>query len=198
VGGLQRGREGRGEFGECKLGLVEAADQEQAADLEIPRVRGIYAVAVRFERRPRCVERLRRPAQVAADEGDLGLGDDTPRAGHGLFRTEGARRTSHESLRSNEIAELRHRDASKRERWRVVAQGDPVQCAEGITRRERARRRRDQRVHRNPATLVTPTSRCPVLNLPHDDQPARRIENGTNAEGHNGEKNNDETQDRDT
>jgi hypothetical protein len=61
------------------LGLVQAADQEQAPDLEIPRMRGIYAVAVRFERRPRCVERFRRPAQVARDECDLGLGDDTPR-----------------------------------------------------------------------------------------------------------------------
>jgi Beta-galactosidase len=85
-------------------------------------------------RAPRRVERLRRPTQVARDERDLGLGDDAPRAGHSLFRTEGARSTSHESLRSNEVAELRHRDASKRERRRVVAQGDPLQCAEGITR----------------------------------------------------------------
>ena len=35
-----------------------------------------------FERRPRRVERLRRPAQVARDERDLGLGDDAPRARH--------------------------------------------------------------------------------------------------------------------
>ena len=106
-----------------------------------------------FERRPRRVERLRRPAQVARDERDLGLGDDAPRAGHGLFRTEGARRASQQRLRSNEIAELRHRDAAQRERRRVVAQGDPLQRAERIARRERTRRGRDQRVHRNPATL---------------------------------------------
>jgi hypothetical protein len=135
------------------LGLIEAADKDQAPDLEISRMRGIYAVAVRFERRPRCVERLRGETQVARDECDLGLGDDTPRAGHGLFRTEGARRTAHESLRSNEIAQLRHRDASKRERRRVVAQGDPVRCAKEITRRKRTRRGRDQRIHRNPVTL---------------------------------------------
>src|SRR5271157_487097 len=66
-------------------------------------------------------ERLRRPAQVARDERDLGLRDDAPGAGHGLFRTEGARRTSHESLRSIEIAELRHRYGSKREGMRAVA-----------------------------------------------------------------------------
>ncbi|WP_379988590.1 hypothetical protein [Dokdonella soli] len=42
------------------------------------------------------------------------------------------------------IAELRHRDASKRERRRVVAQGDALQSAERITRRECARRSRDQ------------------------------------------------------
>jgi hypothetical protein len=43
-----------------------------------------------LERRPRRVERLRRPAQVARDERDLGLGDDAPRAAYGLFRTKGA------------------------------------------------------------------------------------------------------------
>src|SRR3989442_8400204 len=81
----------------------------------------------------------------------------------GLFRTEGTRSTSQESLRSNEIAELRHRDASKRESGRVVAQGDPLQCAEGITRCECTRRGSDQRVHRNPVTLVTPIVRFPAL-----------------------------------
>ncbi len=158
VSGPRRGREGRGvELGERTLGLVDAPDQQEAADLEIPRMRGVHQVAVRFERRPRRVERLRRPTQVARDERDLRLGDDAPRAGHGLFRTEGTRSTSQESLRSNEIAELRHRDASKRESRRVVAQGDPLQCAERIARCERTRRGSDQRVHRNPVTLVTPT-----------------------------------------
>src|SRR4029077_6132261 len=111
--------------------------------------------AVLFERRPRCVERLGRPAQLARDERDLGLGDDAPRAGHRLPRAKGARRTSEESLRANEIAQLGHRDAAKRKRGRIVAQRDTVQRAEGITRGERARRGRDQRVHLNPATLVT-------------------------------------------
>jgi hypothetical protein len=174
VGGPQRGRERRGvEAGETPLGLVEAPDQEQAPDLEIARMRGVHAVPMPFERRPRCVERLGRPAQVARHERDLGLGHDAPCAGHGLFRAEGARRTSHESPRAYEIAELRHRDASKRERRRIVAQGDLVQCAQGITRRERTRRGRDQRVHLNPATLVTPTLRDPGVKLAHDQQ--RRI-----------------------
>ena len=162
VDGSRRGRKGRGvELGERTLGLVDAPDQEEAPDLEIPRIRGVHPVAVLFERHPRRVERLRRPAQVARDERDLGLGDDAPRAGHGLFWTECARRASQEGLRSNEIAELCHRDASKRERRRVVAQGDPLQCAEGIARRECTRRGSDQRVHRNPVTLVTPTVRIP-------------------------------------
>jgi hypothetical protein len=180
VGGPRRGREGRGvEPGERTLGLVEAPDQKQAPDLEIPRMRGVHPVAVRFERGPRGVERLCRPAQVARDQRDLGLGDDTPRAGHGLFWAEGTRRTSQQGLRANEIAELRHRDASKCECGRVVAQGDPVQCAEGITRRQRTRRGRDQRVHSNPATLVTPTRSMPGPNLSHDDKPVRRSEKAT-------------------
>jgi hypothetical protein len=115
VGSPPRGREGRGvEFCKHPLCLLQAPDQEEASDLEMQRVRGVQPVAVLFERHPRCVERLRRPAQVAGDERDFGLGHDAPRAGHGFFWTEGARRTSQESLRSCEIAELRHRDASKR------------------------------------------------------------------------------------
>src|SRR6266480_7719050 len=156
------------------LGLVQAADQEQAPDLENARMRGIYAVAVRFECHPRCVERLRGPAQIARDECDLGLGHHAPGAGHRLFRTERTRSTSQESLCPNEITELRHRDASQRERWRVVSQGDPLQCAEGITRRQCAPRSGDQRIHRNPVTLVTLTLRYPVLVYPTTTSKERR------------------------
>src|SRR4029450_12930898 len=104
------------------LGLVEAPDQEKAPYFEISRVRGIPPAPVRSERPPRRVERLRRPAEVARDERNLGLGDDAPGARHGLSRTEGARSTAQECLRANQIAELRHRDASKCERRSIVAQ----------------------------------------------------------------------------
>ena len=134
---LDAGGKGRGRIGERALGLVEAADQKQAPDREIARMRGIHPVAVRFERRPRGIERLRGPAQVARDQRDLGLGDDASRAGHRLFRTEGARRASQESFRANEIAELRHRDprsasagASSRNATRFSApSGSPVASA---------------------------------------------------------------------
>jgi hypothetical protein len=160
----------------------------------------------------------RRPAQVARGECDLGLGDDAPGAGHGLLRTEGPRRTSQEGLRSNEIAELRHRDASKRERRRVVAPGDPVQCAEGSAGHECTRRGRDQRVHRNPVTRVTPTVRIPGAQYiscsttvtsprearwPDSRRPRRRPHVGltaTHDAGHpqEGDKSDDATQDWDT
>jgi hypothetical protein len=140
VGGSLRGWEGRGiELGKQTLGLVEAPDQEEAPDFKIPRMRGVKPVAVRFERCPRGVERLRGPAQIARGERDFGLGDDAPRAGHRLFRPEGARRTSHKRFRPHEIAKLRHRDTPQGERRRVVAQGDPVQRAERVPRRERSR-----------------------------------------------------------
>jgi hypothetical protein len=51
--------------------------------------------------------------------------------------------SSQENLRSHKIAEPGHRDPAKRERRRIVAQGDQVQYAEGITRRECTRRGRD-------------------------------------------------------
>ena len=168
------GREGRGvELGEHVLGLVEAADQEQAPALENPRMRGIHAVAMRFERRPRRVERLRRPAQVARNERDLGLGDDAPGAGHRLFRTEGARRTAQESLRSNEIAELRHRDAAQRKGRRVVTQADPLQCAERIARREARAAAVISESIEIPSHLSLPPFRCPALSVSHDSTVSR-------------------------
>src|SRR6185437_10345009 len=87
-----------------------------------------------------------------------------------LFRAEGARGAPQQRLRVREIAELRHGDAAQRQRRRVVAQRDPLQGAERITRRERAPRRRDQRGHPNPATLVTLTSDSRRLNLAHDHE----------------------------
>jgi hypothetical protein len=145
------------ELGEGKLGLIELPDQEKATNFEIPRMRGVHAVAVLFERRARHVKRLCRPAQVPGDERDLGFCDDASRTRHGILRTERTSRTPQENLRSNEIADLRHCNSSKRKSRRVVAQRDPLQRAERITRCECARRGSDQRVHRNPVTLVTPT-----------------------------------------
>ena len=119
-------------------------------------MRGIGAVAVPFERVMRRIERLHRPVEVARDERDLGLGDGAPCAGDGLPRAESAGRAPQQCFGAAEIAELCHRDAAKRQRRRIVAQGDVVQRAERITRRERARGGGDQRVHSNPDTLVTP------------------------------------------
>ncbi len=50
--------------------------------------------------------------------------------------------------------------------------GDPLQCAEGITGRDCARRSGNQRVHRNPVTLVTLTIQYPGAKLAHDQQRA--------------------------
>jgi hypothetical protein len=111
---------------------------------------------MRLKRRSRCIERLCRPAEVARDERDLGIRDNTPSAGQSLFRTEAARSISQESLCSNEIAKLCHGDAPERECRCVVAKGDSLQCSKQITCRECMCRRCVQRIRRNPATLVTP------------------------------------------
>jgi len=85
VSGKRRRCERRGiEQRKRALGLVEASDQQQAPDLEIPCMRGIDAVAVCFERCLRRVERLRGPRQVSRGERDLGLRDDASCAGNGF------------------------------------------------------------------------------------------------------------------
>jgi hypothetical protein len=53
-----------GTIGEPTLGIVKAPNQEEASDLEMPCVRGVHSIAVRFERRASRVEVPRRPAQV--------------------------------------------------------------------------------------------------------------------------------------
>ncbi len=134
------GWEERGvEVSQHLLSLVEAPDQEETSNCQIPCLRGVQAIAVCFERRPRGFKRLWRPAEIARGECDLGLGDNAPRAGHRLFWTEGPHSPLQESLRSIEIAELRHRDASESESRRVLAQGNSIQRAERVTRRQRAR-----------------------------------------------------------
>ena len=162
IGGPRRGREGRRiERGECTLGLVKTPDQEKTPAFEMPRMRGVHPVTVLFERGPRRVKRLRRPAQVARHKRDFGFSDDAPRAGHGLSGTERACRTLQQGLRAHEIAELRHRDAAKCKGRRVITQANPLQYAKDVTRGESPRRRRDQRVHRNPVTFVTPAVSMP-------------------------------------
>jgi hypothetical protein len=121
-GWWQRG----GKRGEQAFRLVEAPNQEEAADFEMPRVCGVYPIAMSFKRRPRRLQRFRRPAKLTRDERDLGFSDNAPRAGHGLIRTEGPRRSSQEDFCPRKIAETRHCDASERERSSVIAQCDPI------------------------------------------------------------------------
>jgi hypothetical protein len=124
------------EVREDALGFVDSPDKKEISNLEITRVGSIYRVAMCLQRRSRRVKRPRWPAQVARDERDLGLGNDAPRAVHSLFRPKGARGTPQERLRSNEIPQLRHCNASKRPSRRIVAQGNSLQGTERITSRK--------------------------------------------------------------
>jgi hypothetical protein len=139
--------------------------------MEMPRMRGVDAVAVLFEREACHIERMRRPGEITRGQRDLGFRHDASCAGHGLFRTEGARCATQQDLCPIEIAELRHGDAAQRQRRWIVAQGYPVECAQRIAAGQRMRCRRDQRVHRNPVTLVTLTARASAPNLSHDLEP---------------------------
>ena len=97
------------------------ADQKQAPDFEVTRMRRIQAVSMSLENRPRASERPGRPGKVARDERDLGFGDDAARPRHCLSWTEGAGGHLEESPCANEITQLRHRDAAQRKRGPIVA-----------------------------------------------------------------------------
>jgi hypothetical protein len=140
------------------LRLIQAPDENETPDLKVPRMRRVDVIAVRFKNGPRRLERLGRPAQVARDKRNLGPRDDAPRTCQGFFWAEGACSSSQEFLCSREIAQLCHRDASKRKRRRIVAQRNSLQCAEGIPCGQRPCCGCDHGIHQNPATLVTPSS----------------------------------------
>ena len=137
VNSPERRREVPGvERGEHLVGFIEAPDQYQTSDLEIPCLCGISAIAVLFEQHARRLERLRRPLELPRGECDFGLGHHAACAGHRLLRAEAARCTPQQNLRSDEVAELRHRNAAERQRGRIIPQGDSLQRAERITRGE--------------------------------------------------------------
>ena len=94
----------------------------------------------------------------------LGPGDDTARTRQFLMAAEALGGTPQQLAGPRVFAKLRHRDAAQGERRCVVAQGDPVQRTEGITRREGAACGRNQRVHLGPESRHTCNShRCDIL-----------------------------------
>ena len=129
------------------FGFIKTADQKKAPGFEIARMRGVPSITLRFEHDPSGVECLQRPAEITRNKRDLSLGDDTARPGNRLFRAEGASRASQKLSGTRKIAKLRHRDAAQRQRRRIIAQGDPLQRCQRVTRRQGAPRRVDQGVH---------------------------------------------------
>ena len=181
VGGPRRRREGRGiQLGQRTLGLAEVPDQQEAPDLEIPRMRGVHPVAMRFERRPRRVERLRRPAQVARDQRDsasatIHLARATASLGpkaRAALRTSAFARTRSPSC-AIAMPRSASAGASSRKATRFSApRGSPAASA-------RAAAVIIESIWISPH-LSLPPVRWPVLNLPYDHQPASRTAIGTN------------------
>jgi hypothetical protein len=80
----------------------------------------------------RGIQSLRRPAEIAGSQRDLRLRHDASGTRYRLSWPKGTRSTSQECLRSRKIAQLSHRDASERQSGGIVAQGDPLEGAEGV------------------------------------------------------------------
>ncbi|MNH90269.1 hypothetical protein D3C73_428050 [compost metagenome] len=151
------------ESGQQLLCLIELADQQQTADLQITRMGGIDPVTVVFKGDPRRFERLDRPPELPRSQGDFGLSHHTSRPGQHFLGRKGPLRPLDQRPGPHQIAQLRHGDTAQGQGRRIVAQGHAVQCAQRIARRQRLCSCRDHRVHRNPATLVTPIIRYPGL-----------------------------------
>jgi predicted dithiol-disulfide oxidoreductase (DUF899 family) len=162
VKGPRRGREDTGiEVGEPVLRLVQLPDQKKPPNFKITCKASIQTIAVSFEHRSSGIEHFRGPAEVAGGERDFRQGDRASRARHGFFRPKCARCIPQEFLRPHEVSKLRHRDATERERRRIIPQRYALQRSQCIASRKSARCSCNQKIHRNPDTLVTPTSPMP-------------------------------------
>ena len=128
-------------------GLVEAAEQQQPARRDQPRLQRVGAIGVRLERRRRRRQRARRAAEVAHGQRHLGLGDDAAGARQLLVGAEAAGGAPQEFAGARVLAELGHGDAAQGQRRRVVAQRNPLERAERVAGGERARGGGDQGVH---------------------------------------------------
>ena len=146
-------------------------------------MRGVCAVAVLFERRVCGVECLGWPIQIARDQRDLCLGNDTPRTGDGLSRAEGTGRASQQCFGAVEFAELRHRDAAQRQcgassrkaTWFSAPRASPDASA-------RAAAVISESIE-IPTHLSLPALRRPAFNLSHiNARQARR--NAAGSSGH--------------
>ncbi len=126
------------------FGFIKTADQKKAPGFEIAGMRGVHPVTLRFEHDTGGVECLQRPAEITRNKRDLSFSDDTARPGNRLFRAEGASRASQKLSGARKIAKLRHCDAAQRQRRRIIAQGDPLQRCQRVTRRQGAPRGVDQ------------------------------------------------------
>ena len=142
------------ELGERALGLVEAADQEQAPDLEIARMRGIYTVAVHFERARAASSAFAgqvRSRETSAISASATIHLARATASFGPNPRAARRRRAFARTRSPSCAIAMPRSARRARRHA----GRPSSGRRGDHPGERTRRGRDQRVHRDPATLVT-------------------------------------------
>ncbi len=128
-------------------GLVEAADQQEPAQRDQPRLQRVGPIPMRIERVRRRRQRTRRPAEIAHRQRHLGLGDDAARARQFLVGAEAAGGAPQELAGARVLAELGHGDAAQGQRRRVVAQRHPLEGAERVAGGESARGGSDQGVH---------------------------------------------------
>ena len=126
------------------VGVVQTPDEQQAAHGKVACVRSVGAIAMRVERVTRSGEAFLPPAKIARCQRHFGFGHHTACARHELARAESARGPTQQRFRAIEIAQLRHRDATQRQRRGIVSQRYALQGAERIARGERMRRGCDQ------------------------------------------------------
>ena len=151
--------------GSCEraLGVIEAADEQQPPHFEIARVRRIGEVAMSFERRARRFECFRRASPGRARPAPLPPRATTQRArASGCFVPNPRAAPRSNTLGPREVAELRHRDATQRERGCDRREVRPV----STRRADRPRRAHGPRRVIKESNRIPPNLSLPLYRMP--------------------------------
>jgi len=140
----RQGESGDVKSGQSFLGSLKLADEKLVSRPDQPGVERIAAVTERLERFRGRVERVRWSCQITRGERYLSLGNLAAGLGEAFASAEAVRGAEQELARPLVVAELGHRNAAERQRWRVVAQCDALKRTERITGGEQARGRGDE------------------------------------------------------
>ncbi|MNN24493.1 hypothetical protein D3C81_1379280 [compost metagenome] len=113
MGGMQRRRQWCAvHFAKQRFGRIQFTNQQQAANLQVSRVRCVQPVTVAEQQLPGGLQRLHRPAQVPRRQRHFRLGHHATRPRQRFVAAKGFHRALQQRFGAGQITELGHGNAT--------------------------------------------------------------------------------------